>query len=367
MPEFVSNEQIVQAARRRLGQGAWDYLAGGSESETTLRRNRLAFDRWALRPRVLTDVSHIEPSTTLMGLPLRIPVVLAPVGSMQVFDPDGAATSGIAAGEYGTLQVVSSASEPSIEDVAAASKGPKVYQLYIRGDWPWIEDTVARIREAGYIGFCLTVDTAVPSRRDRTILSGFVNPGSRNRGGQPGINYASMVTWEMMARIKELAGLPFMLKGVARADDARLAVEHGVDVVWVSNHGGRQLDHGLGSVDMLPEIVEAVDGRAEVILDGGVQRGSDIIKAIALGAKAVAIGRLQAWGMAADGKDGIVRVLELLEDEIRSAMGLMGVTKIGDVTRDFVQRARPVTPPHEMSAWANMSYYGKAGADGRIL
>ena len=166
--------------------------------------------------------------------------------------------------------------------------------------------------------------------------------------------YVASVTWETMAKIKELAGLPFLLKGVATADDAALAVEHGVDVVWVSNHGGRQLDRGLGAMDMLPEIVQAVGGKADIILDGGIQRGSDALMAIALGAKAVAIGKLQGWGLAADGPAGLVRVLEILEDELTTAMALLGVTDIGQLGPEYVRVADPVTQPHEMSAWVNM-------------
>jgi len=167
-------------------------------------------------------------------------------------------------------------------------------------------------------------------------------------------NYLTELTWEKMDEIKEMWGGPFLLKGVATPEDATLAVEHGVDVIWVSNHGGRQLDHGLGALDNLPEIVQAVGGRADIVLDGGVQRATDIVKAIALGAKAVAIGRLQAWGLGAAGKDGCLRVLEILENEMTSALGLLGVTSVDQLGPRYVCRAEPVTPPHEMSAWVNM-------------
>src|SRR5439155_7133906 len=175
----------------------------------------------------------------------------------------------------------------------------------------WLKDMITRIKASGYIGFCLTVDTAVISRRERAMLSGFSSPSSRNRAMSPAPLYGAMVTWETLDTIKELTGLPILLKGVGTAEDAALAVDHGVDVVWVSNHGGRQLDHGLGTLDTLPEIVEAVAGRAEIIIDGGFQRGSDVLKAVALGANAVAIGKLQGWGMAAAGKEGVQRVLEI--------------------------------------------------------
>jgi glycolate oxidase len=349
--DFVTNEEIVQTARRKLAQGPWDYLVGASESETTMRRNRLAFDRVAFRPRVLVNVSEIDPSTTFLGHKLRIPVMLAPVGSLHVFDPEGGAAVTRAAGKFGTVHVVSSVTQPSLEEISAAADSPKVFQLYVHGDWEWTKEMIDRAKEAGYKALCITVDTAVYSRRERPLLSRWT-PISRRSPRDP-LWQASM-TWESMDRIKEYAGLPFIIKGIATAEDAALAVEHGVDAVWVSNHGGRQLDHGLGTMEMLPEVVDVAGGKAEIILDGGVQRGSDVVKAVALGAKAVAIGKLQGWGLAADGTDGVHRVLEILEDEIRVAMGLMGVTSMDQLNPARVGPAEATTTPHEMSAWVNM-------------
>ncbi len=349
--EFVSNEEIVQAARRNLSQGAWDYLVGASESETTMRRNRLGFDRIAFRPRILVDVSNIDPSTTVLGLPLRIPVLLAPIGSLQVFDPAGAVAVARAAAEFGTVHVVSSATEPSLEETAASTSAPKVFQLYVHGDEAWTREILGRVKAAGYAALCLTVDVAVYSRRERPLLSGWVTPTRRQ---QVDPRFRAGLTWETMDLIKEIGGLPFMLKGVATAEDAALAVEHGVDVIWVSNHGGRQLDGAQGAIDTLPEIVAAVNGRAQIVLDGGVQRGGDVLKAIALGANAVAVGKLQGWGLAANGTAGVVRMLELLEHEIAVAMGLLGVSRIDQLNRNYVCPAEPVMPPHEMSMWVNM-------------
>ncbi|MCE2404397.1 MAG: alpha-hydroxy-acid oxidizing protein [Dehalococcoidia bacterium] len=348
--DFVTNEEIIQAARRNLDQGPWDYLVGGSESETTMRRNRLAFDRLAFRPRVLVDVSSTDPSTTFLGHPMRIPVMLAPIGSLQVFAPEGGCASAQAAAEFGTVQVVSSVTEPSLEEIAAGADGPKVFQLYVHGDWDWTKDIVGRVKQAGYSALCLTVDTARYSRRERQMLSRWTPP-TRRRPWDP--THAASLTWEKMARIKDFAGLPFILKGVATREDALLAVEHGIDVIWVSNHGGRQLDHGRGTMDMLADIVQAAGGRARIVLDGGIQRGSDVAKALALGADAVAIGRLQAWGLAAAGRAGVVRVLEILEDELLIAMALLGVTSVDRLTPEYVCQADAVTAAHEMSAWVN--------------
>ena len=349
--KYSTNEQIIQRARENLAQGPWDYLAGASESETTMRRNRQAFDSKALRPRVLVDVSSIDASTTFIGQKLRTPVMLAPIGSLQVFTAEGGAEATKAAGEFGTMHVVSSVTQPDLEIIAKSSQFPKSYQLYIHGDWDWTADMIARVKAAGYVGFCITVDTANYSRRERPMLSNW-KPVSRRNPPDP--KWASSVTWDSIDRIKSEAGLPFMLKGIATAEDARLAVEHGADVVWVSNHGGRQLDHGQGTLDMMPEIVEAVDGKAQIVLDGGIQRGTDVIKAISMGADAVAIGKMQGWGLAAGGTAGLTRVLEILEEEIRIAMGLMGVTDVSQLNSNYICDATPVTSSHEMSSWVNM-------------
>jgi isopentenyl diphosphate isomerase/L-lactate dehydrogenase-like FMN-dependent dehydrogenase len=351
--DVVSNEELVQKARKHLDQGAWDYLVGGSESETTLRRNRLAFDKIAFRPRILVDVTEIDTSTTFLRQRLSIPAILAPIGSLQVFHPDAALASTRAASEFGIMHAVSSVTEPALEQTAAATPTPKIFQLYVRGDKQWTKDILARVKDAGYAALALTVDVAHYSRRERPMLTRYQPP---TRRGPPAETrqYMAELTWDSMDWIKEVAGLPFILKGVQTAEDAELAVQHGVDVIWASNHGGRQIDHGLGSLETLPEIVQAVNGRARIILDGGVQRGSDILKAVALGADVVALGRLQGWGLAAGGQAGIVRMLEILQDELISAMGLSGLTSIDQVTSKYVCRADPVTSAHEMSAWVNM-------------
>ena len=352
MPDFVSTEEIIQLARRRVHQGVWDYLVGGSESETTLRRNRLAFDRLAFRPRVLRDVSSIDTSTTFLGHKLRIPAMLAPVGSLQVFDPEGGVAATRAAAEFGIMHVLSSVTAPTLEETANCVDYPKMFQLYVHGDWAWIEDIIGRVVEADYKALCVTVDVQHYSRRERVMVERWVQP-TRRAPRDP--YWGAALTWDLMDRIRDLAGLPFMIKGIATVEDALIALDHGVDVIWVSNHGGRQLDHGLGSMDVLREIVEAVDGRAEIVVDGGVLRGSDILKAVALGAKAVAIGKLQAWGLSAAGSDGVVRMLEILEDEMTSAMGLLGVTSIDELGPEYVVKTDAVvTSPHEMSAWVNM-------------
>ncbi|MBI2359960.1 MAG: alpha-hydroxy-acid oxidizing protein [Deltaproteobacteria bacterium] len=349
--DFVSNQEIILAARRNLSQNVWDYLTGGAESETTMRRNRRSLDSIAFRPRVLVDVSQIDTSTSFLGHKLRIPVMLAPIGSLQILAPGGGATVAMAAAEFGTINFVSSVTQPSLEETAASGSNPKIFQLYVHGDLKWVETILARAKKAGYAALCLTVDTAYYGRRERQMIDRWLPPARRV---PPDPKHQASVTWETLDMVKEIAGLPFILKGVATAEDAAIAVQHGVDVIYVSNHGGRQLDHNRATIDMLPEIVQAVKGKAEIIMDGGILRGSDILKAIALGARAVAIGKLQGWGLAAAGKEGLVRVLELLENEILTVMGLLGVTRVNELSPAHVCKADPVTLPHEMSAFVNI-------------
>lgn len=347
---FVTTQEIITQARRNLSQHVWHYLTGGAESETTMCRNRLALDSLALRPRVLVEVSKIDPSTMFLGNKLRIPVMLAPIGSLQIMTPEGAVAVAKAAYEFGTLNFVSSVTQPNLEETAAATPHPKIFQLYVQGDMRWVETLLARVKTAGYQALCLTVDTAYYGRRERQMMDRWLPPSRRLSGYE----HRSAITWETMVAIKKFAGLPFILKGVATAEDAALAVEHGVSAIYVSNHGGRQLDHNRGTLEMLPEIVEAVAGRAAVVLDGGIVRGSDVLKALALGAQAVAIGKLQGWGLGAGGQQGLVRVLEILESEIITAMALLGITRIDQLTPEYLCKSQPIALSHEMSAFAHM-------------
>ena len=348
--DFVTNQEVIMAARRNLTQNVWDYLTGGAESETTMRRNRYGLDSLAFRPRVLVDVSKIVTATTFLGHELRIPVMLASIGSLQSLTPQGGVAVARAAEEFGTVNFVSSVTQPSLEEIAAASRNPKIFQLYVQGDLTWVENLLARVKQAGYTALCLTVDTAHYGHRERQMMDRWLPPSRRGVGYE----YRAGLTWETLDAIKEMASLPFILKGVATAEDAARAVERGVNVIYVSNHGGRQLDHGRATIDMLPEIVAAVDGKAQIILDGGITRGSDVLKAIALGAKAVAIGKLQGWGLAAAGQAGLVRVLELLESEITATMALLGVTRLDQLGAAYLCKAHPMEPAHEMSAFPHM-------------
>jgi glycolate oxidase len=349
--QFQNLHEIVKAAKLHLKQGDWDYLMGGAETETTLRRNRQALDSVAFRPRVLRDVSKVDATSTFLGRPVRIPVMLAPIGGLETFDPGGGATVGRASAAFGVPHMLSSVCHPGLEAVAAAADNFRIFQLYVRGDDAWVDDHVKRAKDHGYAAFCFTVDTASYSRRERDIATRYVKPWRQRATGfafQAGLN------WDHVKRYKDLHDLPLILKGIATAEDAALAVEHGVEFVYVSNHGGRQLDHGRGSLDVLPEVVKAVNGRAGVIMDGSCVRGTDVVKAIALGATIVGIGRLQGLGLAAAGQAGLERTLELLEEEIRICLALLGVSRIGAVDKSYLHAAMPVTMPHVSSAFPLM-------------
>lgn len=343
--------ELVVAARRKLTREVWDYLIGGAETETSVKRNRQALDSVAFRPRVLTDVSEVELGGSLLGHDLRIPVILAPIGSLQLFDEGGGATAGKAAADFGIMNFVSSVCLPGLEGSAEASDSAKVYQLYLGDDEDWMRGLIRRVQSAGYNGFCLTVDTQVYSRRERDILKRWRPPaiGEATTRVAP-MNYQARMTWDLVARIKDEFDIPLILKGIATAEDAGLACEHGVDVVYVSNHGGRQLDHVRGALDTLPEVVKEVDGRAEVVVDGGFVRGTDVVKGMILGADAVGIGRLACIAMAAGGREGVVRMLRILEHEITTCLGLLGVASWDELDASYLHRAVPVGQPGVLSA-----------------
>ncbi len=346
---FQTLHEIVRAAHQTLDPGAWDYLAGGTETETTLRRNRQALDSIAFRPRVLRDVSKVDMTTTLLGRPLRLPIMLAPVGSVETFTPGGGAAAAKGATTFGVAQMLSSVCNPGLEATAAAAPGGlRIFQLYVRGDDGFVDDHVKRARDNDYAAFCLTVDSAMYSRRERDLAKRYVKPW---RSRATGMNFQAALSWDQVKRFKDTHDLPLWLKGIATAEDAEIACEHGVDGVYVSNHGGRQLDHGRGSTDVLPEVVRAVRRRALIFVDGSFVRGTDVVKAIALGADCVGMGRLACCGLAAAGPDGLVRVLELLEDEVKICLGLLGVTRLAELDEAYLHPATPVTSPRDFSAF----------------
>src|SRR6202790_92011 len=348
--EFQNLHEFVRKARANLSQNAWDYIVGAAETETTMRRNRMALDEIAFRPRVLRNVARVDASAELFGRKLRLPVMMAPVGALKIFDPEGSAASvARGVGRFGAAHMLSSVSEPGLEKVAeAAPDALRIFQLYVRDGDAFVEDCVGRAIANGYTAFCLTVDTAHYSRRERDIAKRYVR-ASRVRA--TGGDFQKGLEWRTVKLIKDKFKIPLVIKGIATAEDTHIALDHGVDWIYVSNHGGRQLDHGRGAMQVLPEIVAAVNGRAKIMVDGSFCRGTDIVKAIALGADLVGIGRLQCWALAAKGEAGILRMLELLEDEVIRCLGLLGVTKFAELDKSYLHQAAPTNMPGVFSAF----------------
>jgi isopentenyl diphosphate isomerase/L-lactate dehydrogenase-like FMN-dependent dehydrogenase len=352
---FNNVHEMLLMARRNLSQDNWDYINGAAETETTLRRNRMAIDSLAFRPRVCRDVRAIDTSTTFLGEKIRIPVLLAPMGSIHRWTPNGASDVDTAAEEFGTINFISTVTEPSLEEIAANSPHPKSFQIYVRGDDDWIKALAKRAVDAGYKSITLTVDSSFYGNRER------LSPTQMALRNVPERDFQKGITWDTVKMVQDTIGdVPFVVKGIMTAEDAAIAVEHEVDCIYISNHGGRQLDQVFGNIDTLPEIVKVVDGKTQIIIDGGFTRAGDMLKAIAMGADAVAIGRLQAWALGADNAPGLVKCLELLEIEIERTMGLLGVTSLDQLDSSYIGPAMPVRMPHEHSAFTHLP-------EGRIL
>jgi glycolate oxidase len=336
---FVTLPEIRRIARQRLSRDVWNFGAGASETEMSKRRNRRALDRLAIRQDVLVDVREIDLTTTFLGVPLSMPLMIAPMGGLILFHHQGDVEMARGASMGDTLVALSGATGWPVEDVAKAGPGPKLFQLYHHGDRTWVADLLARVEASGYISVCLTVDTQLYSRRERDIVNRYsprqamsVAPNPRG----PDSNYQARLTWADVEWLKKTTRLPIGLKGIMTARDAKRAVDTGVEVIWVSNHGGRQLDHTQATIDALPAIVDAAGGRAAIVIDGGFRRGTDIIKAVALGANVVAMGRAILWGLAADGADGVASALDILRQELRTSMGLCGQTSVRKLRPDSI-------------------------------
>src|SRR5258706_10030448 len=347
--EFQNLHEFVRKARANLNQNAWDYIIGAAETETTMRRNRMALDEIAFRPRVLRNVAKVDASVEVSGRKLRLPVRLAPVGAFEMFDSGAGASVARGAARFGAAHMLSSVTEPGLEKTAeAAPDALRIYQLYVRGGDAFVEDQVSRAIASGYTAFCLTVDTAHYSRRERDIAKRYVRESRiRATGG----DFQKGLEWRTVKLIKDKYKIPLVIKGIATAEDAAIALDHGVEWIYVSNHGGRQLDHGRGAMHILPEIVAAVAGRAKIMVDGSFCRGADVVKAIASGADLVGIGRLQCWALAAAGETGIFRMLELLEDEVIRTLGLLGTTSFAEVEKSMLHPATPTNMPSVLSAF----------------
>jgi len=341
-------------ARQKLPKGVYDYYAGGAEDEQTVHANRDAYRHVYLRPRALVGVARVDTATAVLGIPISLPVLLAPVAYQRMADPEGEVATARAAAAAGTLMVVSTIATASIEEVAsAAPAAPRWFQLYMAPEREISEHLIARAEAAGYRALCLTVDTPLLGRRERDVRNRF-NPGMAlaNFEGdiawmprtQSGSSFAvgasrlldPSLTWETIRWMRGRTKLPIIVKGVIAASDVEPAIEAGVSGIVVSNHGGRQLDGCEPTLAALPNVVEAAAGRVEVYVDGGVRRGTDVVKALALGARAVLVGRPIVWGLAAAGQAGVATALEMLRSELAMAMALCGCPTIDAIGRELV-------------------------------
>jgi isopentenyl diphosphate isomerase/L-lactate dehydrogenase-like FMN-dependent dehydrogenase len=356
--EALSVFEFEPLAKKALPPAHYGYLASGVDDDLTLRANREAFGRIQIRPRRLVDVTNVDLSIDLFGTRWETPIVLAPVGSQMAFHPEGEIAVARAAKAKGHLQILSTMTTASVEEVTAARGAPIWYQLYPTAKWAVTEALVRRADAAGCPALVLTVDLPVISNREtasefarlddrdcaacheltaatyfrvdrKPMFDGLDTSGLRDLD-------APAVTWDFIARLRRLTDMKILLKGIVTREDAKLAVERGLDGIIVSNHGGRAEESARGTIESLPEVVEAVSGRVPVLIDSGFRRGTDIFKALALGADAVAVGRPYLWGLAAFGQAGVEAVLDILRKELALAMRLAGVTSIAGITRDFV-------------------------------
>jgi len=341
-PKFVTLPEIRRAAREKLPRDHWNFGDGAAETESTKRRNRRHLDRLAIQQNVLVDVRQVDLTTTLLGVPLTWPVTVAPMGGLVLFNPEGDVEMARGAGQGQTLQWLSGATGWPVEAVAKAGSAPQMFQLYAHGDHGWMGELLGRVEASGYKAVALTVDVQQYSRRERDVFNRFsprkaMEVAPNPRGPLP--DFQSGLTWADVEWLLKTTTLPVGLKGIMTTADAKRAVDIGVKLIWVSNHGGRQLDHTQSTIEALPPIADAVAGRAEIMIDGGFNRGTDVIKALARGARVVAVGRTMLWGLAADGAAGVARVCEIMRDELKINMGLCGRTRLKDLSPDLIFRA----------------------------
>jgi len=352
--ELVNVDDFEAVARERLDPGAYAYYAGGSGDEQTLRANAAAYARWELRPRVLVDVDEVSTATTVLGSELSMPLLVAPTAFQRLAHPDGELAMARAAAAAGTVMCLSTLSSVTPAELAAAAPGaPQWFQLYWSRDRGFTEELLAAVVEAGFEALMLTVDFPVAGRRERDIREAFTLPDDLASPNLPvalarrdfhaalGGIVDARLTWRDLEWLRSACELPIVLKGVLTAEDALLAAEHGAAAVVVSNHGGRQLDGVPATLDVLPEVAEAAGDRIEVLVDGGIRRGTDVLKALALGARTALTGRAVLWGLAVGGEEGAARVLALLREEIEVGLKLLGCRTPAEVTRAHVRPAGP--------------------------
>jgi isopentenyl diphosphate isomerase/L-lactate dehydrogenase-like FMN-dependent dehydrogenase len=351
--QLLTIDDAERLAEAVVPPDAWSYIAGGAGDERTLHWNREAFSSFRLRPRVLVDVSSVSTETTVLGTPVTMPALVAPMAFQQIAHEEGEVAMARGAGAAGTLMCVSTVATSTPADIAAAAPGAARWlQIYVFRDRGVSDDVIAQALESGFSALVLTADLPVYGIRHREARTGFEAPeddvpaivAARARGGETEGRHSlglleSGLEWDYVTELRERWNVPVIVKGLVTAEDAILACEHGASGVVVSNHGGRQLDGAVASLDALPEVVDAVGGRAEVYLDGGVRRGTDVVMALALGARAVLVGRPALYGLAFGGSKGVEQVLEILREETENALALLGCRSPAEVKRAHVTRA----------------------------
>jgi 4-hydroxymandelate oxidase len=335
-PKILTVDDYEPLAKQVLPADVFDYYAGGAGDEWTLAENRRAFERWVIRPRMLTGAWPVDPSTRILGTDIAFPVLVAPWAYQKRAHPEGELATARAAARAGTVMVVSTTTVDYLEEIAAASDAPKWWQLYVFTDRGLTVEMLHRVHAARFGAVCLTVDFPDSGLRHRDARNLFDMPIGLP---QDDLTFAPDLTWDDLAWIREAAPVPLLVKGLLTAEDALLAVEAGVDAIVVSNHGGRQLDSVHAPITVLPEVVEAVAGRVPVLVDGGFRRGTDVFKALALGADAVLVARPTCWGLAVAGEDGVVDVLRILRAELENTMVLAGTRSVADISGALVERA----------------------------
>jgi isopentenyl diphosphate isomerase/L-lactate dehydrogenase-like FMN-dependent dehydrogenase len=387
MPTFVNIEDLRRAARWNLPKAIFDFVDGGANAEWTMRENQAAFERILFDPRVLVDVSERDQSTTVFGETMKTPIIVAPTGLTSIAWPNAELLAARAAGRAGAGLALSTYASNSIEQIAATGTSPLWFQLYVSRDRKRTDELVDRAQAAGFKALAITVDTQVPSMRERNVRNGYQappritvrnvmdvswrvgwvrrflkgpRPAYRNISGDAALTPKQFVelgyqlareidpsvSWKDVEHFRARWKGPLLLKGVVSTRDVKTALDHGVNGFIVSNHGGRQLDYAPSSIEVLPEIVDVCGERAEVYLDSGIRRGSDVVKAVALGAKAVLIGRPYVYGLGAAGEDGVDHVFRILTDEIDRCLALIGIPKLSEVTRSDLRQA-PALPLRE--------------------
>ena len=344
---------LEQAARARLDPAVYDYLAGGADAELTLADNLAAWSRLRLRPRVLRDVRRVDTATTVLGAPLPAPIMVAPTAYHGLVHPDGELATAAGAAAAGSLMILSTQSNRPLEEVARHTPGaPRWFQVYVNVDHAFTDELVGRAAAAGYAALVLTADLPVLGNRLRDVRNRLEFPPDMVLGnaverfgaGADVFAHASQFDAGLepatIAWLRDRSGLPVLVKGVLRGDDAEAFVAAGAAGIVVSNHGGRQLDTALAGADALPEVVAAVDGRVEVLVDGGVRQGTDVVKALCMGARGVLVGRPVLWGLATGGADGVRAVLQGLHEELQRAMALCGAVGLAELTPDLIAGPR---------------------------